>query len=282
MHALRHIASSDHEGVSVVVLLQSDTGRTHPGKPAADKHGPKELRPAPAIAEALGQAASRGDPQQAIKAVANAISRPRTSYRTYRESPQVKHLRRRAKQTRDGQQARVPWKQMWRLRAQEKEQWQRNLLSAVLREDWQALRVVKGEKQGQAWEAELTTTEGWEKDMRAHFSGIFAKMPGEQVKQGVGRIWDQLQRLCKQTRWRPFSLEELLLSSQTWARGKSTGPDGISYEALRLLTQHHHWEATLLEEFNDALYKGRAAPNTKKSITILLPKATGDRPDPSR
>ncbi|CAE7348502.1 unnamed protein product, partial [Symbiodinium pilosum] len=139
--------------------------------------------------------------------------------------------------------------------------------------DWQALRAVKGAKRTQVWEEELTTAEGWQTDMRTHFAGIFAKMPAEQVKQGVEVIWDQLQRACKRVRWRPFSKEELILSTQTWAKGKSTGPDGISYEALRLLLQHHCWEATLLEEFNDALYKGRSPPNTKKSITVLLPRA---------
>ena len=231
---------------------------------------PKELKSTPTVDEALAQAAPTGTPA-AEHTRSGECHHPKRNYRSY--SSQVKLLRRRAKQTRDGQQARMVWKQMWRLRAQEKEQRQRDLLSAVLREDWQALRAVKGAKRTQVWEEELTTAEGWQTDMRTHFAGIFAKMPAEQVKQGVEVIWDQLQRACKRVRWRPFSKEELILSTQTWAKGKSTGPDGISYEALRLLLQHHCWEATLLEEFNDALYKGRSPPNTKKSITVLLPRA---------
>ena len=230
VHALRQVASSDHERVSVVGMV----GRQQRGRRGGNQG--QELKPLLHVDRALDQAMhTRGDPQQNIRELAQAITQPKRSYRSYRESTQVKLLRRQAKQTRDGQESRMLWKRMWRLRAREKEQWQKDLLGAVLRG-------------------------GWQEDLRKHFEGIFAKMPLEQVRLGTQKIWDQLQQECKGVRWRPFSTEELMLSTQAWAKGKSTGPDSVSYEALRLLLQHPRWEATLLEEFNDALYKRRSLP----------------------
>ena len=273
VHPIRQMAVSDHEGVSVAILM---TGGQLGGDRRSIKqprHGPKELKPQEEIQQALREATRRkGGPQQAIQQVANAITRPKRNNRTYKESQEVRQLRKRAKQAREGQQARSLWKQMWRPRAKEKEACQRELLRAVLREDWQALRATKTAKRAQVWEEELTTQEKWEETMHAHFAGIFARMPAARVKEGLADIWEQLRQQCKTTRWRPFSLEEVRLSTMAWSSGKSTGPDGISYEALRTLLQQRQWEATILEEFNDALYKGRVPANTKKSITILLPK----------
>ena len=96
--------------------------------------------------------------------------------------------------------------------------------------------------------------------MHAHFAGIFAKMPAAEVRAGLAEIWDQLRRRCKMIRWRPFSQEELRRSAAAWATGKSTGPDGISYEALKTLIQQQEWEATILEEFNIPCAKDGSQP----------------------
>ena len=56
--------------------------------------------------------------------------------------------------------------------------------------------------------------------------------------------------------------------------GKSTGPDGISYEALKvIMRRHEHWETQIRAELKDALYNnGRMSRCAKDSTTILLPK----------
>ena len=132
---------------------------------------------------------------------------------------------------------------------------------------------------------ELTTQPEWEKAMKQHFQGIFAKKQPEEVQGKLRNIWDQLTRTCKQTRWRPFSREELAACAEAWAFGKSTGPDGISYEALRVMRMHESWEPRIREQFNDALYKGRCDQLDKKSATILIPKEMQPKewggPDPS-
>ena len=273
VHPIRQMAASDLEGVSVAILGARKQPRADCGASMQPRHGPKELKPQTKLEQALRETPRcRGDPQQAIQQMANDITQPRRNYRAFRESREIKQLRVQAKQARDGQQARILWKQTWRLRAKEKEAWQRELLTAVLAKDWQALRATKAARRTEVWEEELTTQESWKETMQEHFEGIFAKMPAAQVKTGLAEIWAQLQHKCKTTRWRPFSTEEVSLSTMSWASGKSAGPDGISYEAFKALLQHREWEATILEEFNDALYKGRAPANTKKSITILLPK----------
>ena len=111
----------------------------------------------------------------------------------------------------------------------------------------------------------------WEQAMQKHFQGIFAKQRAEQVRAAMQNIWDQLTRACK-NRWRPFSHEELMLCTNAWSGGKCTGPDGVSYEALRAMVLLERWEPRIREEFSDPLYLGRCSQLIKKSVTILLPK----------
>ena len=116
----------------------------------------------------------------------------------------------------------------------------------------------------------------WEQAMQKHFQGIFAKQRAEKVRAAMQNIWDQLTRACK-NRWRPFSHEQLMLRTNAWSGGKCTGPDGVSYEALRAMVLHERWEPRIREEFSDALYLGRCSQLIKKSVTILLPKETQPR-----
>ena len=90
--------------------------------------------------------------------------------------------------------------------------------------------------------------------MRDHFEGMFAKPRNRQREQ----VWRQLERRCKDTRWKPFSKVELALRTAAWAGSKSTGPDGASYEALT-----RRCGVGIREQFNDALYKGRLPPEGK-------------------
>ena len=108
--------------------------------------------------------------------------------------------------------------------------------------------------------------------MKTHFESIFRKQEGEQVKQGVQTIWRRLERRCKETLWEPFAPEELAATMGNWKGGKSTGPDGVSFEALKALYQDTQWRGAILHELNDALHKGRLPPDLKESITVLIPK----------
>ena len=265
---IRNVAASDHDAVMVPIL----TGRpTRTGK-TGSAHGPKQLKEGKIAQSILNNPPVTADWGHQIKQAACAIVENRKNYRGYRESLALKQLRRRAMQTTPSAQAREQWKQVWKIRRQEREAWQKGLLEAALAEDWQALRAIKTARRRYQWEEALTTQPDWEETMREHFRSIFAKQAPEQVRAEIAAVWEHLTTLCKTTRWRPFTSEELAKCTIAWAGGKSTGPDGISYEALRVMGMHDRWEPRIREEFNDALYKGRCSHLIKKSATILLPK----------
>ena len=127
------------------------------------------------------------------------------------------------------------------------------------------------------WIGNLTEEEGWQKRMKTYFEGIFRKQDGQEVRQQVQAIWRRLERRCKEQPWEPFTAEELTRLMSKWKGGKSTGPDGVSFEALKAVAQDEYWQHAILQEFNDALYKGRLPPDIKESVTVLIPKEAAPR-----
>ena len=53
------------------------------------------------------------------------------------------------------------------------------------------------------------------------------------------------------------TVDELLLVAQAWKPGRTSGPDGITYEALRLILENAEWGAWLCTFFNGVLRTGR-------------------------
>ena len=80
--------------------------------------------------------------------------------------------------------------------------------------------------------------------------------------------------MCKTTPICFFTAEEIALTATTRKKGKSTGPDGVSYEAMKgILAEGEQWSNQMADMYSDALYKG-CLPNTADSITTLLAKKT--------
>ena len=111
--------------------------------------------------------------------------------------------------------------------------------------DWRAKRTLDNHQARHGWEHHLLDDVRWQHNLHKHFSGIFHKAPME-------RSWARLQatrialtRACKQCPWKPFSRQELEMAATTWKRGKSTGPDGISLEALQAMMQDESWETRI-------------------------------------
>ena len=231
---IRNVAASDHDAVMVPIL----TGRPARTGKVDSAHGPKQLKDGRVVQSILQNLPATADWGHQIKQAACAIVENRKNYRGYRESSALKRLRRQAMQATPRAEARELWKQVWKVRRQERDGWQKGLLEAALAEDWQALRAIKTARRRHQWEEALTTQPDWEETMREHFHSIFAKQAAEQVKAEIAAVWEHLTTLCKTTRWRPFTTEELAQCTTAWAGGKSTGPDGISYEALRVMGMH--------------------------------------------
>ena len=122
------------------------------------------------------------------------------------------------------------------------------------------------------WVENLTEEKGWQKRMKTHFESIFKKQGRDEVRKGVQAIWKRMERKCKNTPWEPFSIEELAAAMAKWKGGKSTGPDGVAFEALKAICQDDRWKHVILQELNDALYKGKLPPDAKESVTVLIPK----------
>ena len=204
--------------------------------------------------------------------MARNITEPKRNPFRYVESKEVKQLRHRAMQQRHTPEARALWKQVWKKKKLHKAEWEREMLQGVLRNNWHALQARKRARKPQMWVGTLTAEEGWQKRMKHHFESVFRIQNGKGVRQQVHGIWKRLERKCKETAWDPFSEEELAFAMGKWKAGTSTGPDGVALEALRALHQDPHWRHTILEEFNDALYKGKLPGPVKESVTVLLPK----------
>ena len=73
--------------------------------------------------------------------------------------------------------------------------------------------------------------------MKTHFESTFKKQEKDEVRKGVQAIWKRMERRCKETPWEPFTIEELAAAMAKWKGFKSTGPDGVSFEALKALCQ---------------------------------------------
>eukprot|EP00439_Symbiodinium_sp_Y106_P080186 s907_g18.t4 len=108
--------------------------------------------------------------------------------------------------------------------------------------------------------------EHWQQQLGEHFRSIFAKPQPTQNSNRVAELRRQLRLKCKNTAWTPFTAEELLYTSATWANNKSTGPDGISHEAAKALLEYNIWKDRLLYPL------AKIPEGVDKGITALLPK----------
>ena len=272
VHQLRHLASSDHDAVVAHLRLKTNAGNHIRSRPT-EMHGSKQLKPGDVVeAQVRGSRLWKGDRIRELQQLAASITQPRQNPFRYVESKEIKQLRARAVRQRRTPEARSLWKEVWKRKKQHRDQWHRDLLQEVLRNNWHALHAAKRARKTAMWVGSLTEEEGWQKRMRTHFESIFKQQSGEEVRRQVQGIWKRLELACKHVPWQPFSFEEMAQAMKQWKSGKTTGPDGVSFEALKAIHQDDHWKGILLEEFNDALYKGRLPPKTKESVTILIPK----------
>ena len=259
VHQIRHLASSDHDAVTACMHI---TLRPAQRVPPTTMHGAKQLKGEEAVKQALEQSKSwRGDRLRDLKRAALTITEAKKNPFRYVESRDIKQLRAAAMRQRHTPKARALWKEVWKRKKEHKEQWQRELLQEVLRNNWHALHAVERSRKPTMWAGKLTEEEGWQKRMRAHFESIFKKQDGEAVRDQVRKVWRRLERRCKEQPWEPFSAEELTKVMSKWKGGKSTGPDGVPFEALKALNQDDHWQHAILQEFNDALYEGKLPPD---------------------
>ena len=114
---IRNVAASDHDAVVVPIL----TGRPVRAGKADSAHGPKQLKERKTVQSILQSLPATADWGHQIQQAACVIVEKRKNYRGYKESPALKQLRRQAMQTTPRAEARELWKQVWKVRKQERD-----------------------------------------------------------------------------------------------------------------------------------------------------------------
>ena len=213
-----------------------------------------------------------GDPHKAIADISARITEPAQRALKFRESRELKGLRRQAKILPPGAPCRDAWKTISRQLRQERKSWQAEMAKRAGSHDWNALRSLKAKSSKTNWAAALLDDPQWENQLRTHMSSIFCKQAPDCTRAAMQSMREEATCLCKSTPWRPFSEREMRLTMAKWKNHKATGPDGIALEALQLLFEHNTWRPKLAELLNDCLYRGELTPCIATGASVLLPK----------
>ena len=266
----RDIPSSDHE--AVLIVLQGDQPSSAPAK-QAPAWGPRPLR-FPPVPEDQVQSILQphGDIHRGLQEAAMAVTTTRTSAR-YRESVDLKKLRRQAQVTPPGTERRSAWKAVLRKRKEEHKAWMRQLVKQAGERSWASYRELKTQRRPhKSWEAKITDDPDWKESLLIHFKGIFAKEDPSAVRRTAKALHDQLTKQCKVVAWNPFREDELRPIMAKWKNNKSTGTDRISLEAVRYISLTRGGLGRLLWLLNDILYVSKLPPGLDDGLAILLPK----------
>ena len=271
VHEKRDLARSDHEPVSV--KLARPAPKLTPKSPKT--WGTRKLRRSDKVKDTLQNfAMTCTDPIKLIADLSVAITTPGRRLNVFRESPELRRLRRHILHMPAGDDRKMQWKALAKQRRAEHRQWQTEQLTWAGKQWWQSKRAVDNEKHDNAWELRLRSDERWRETLQKHFGGIFHKGDIVVVARRMEAIRHRITRRCKDFPWVPFSEEELKTVRKRWKNSKACGPDSISHEALKVLEQDDRWRAMLLYVFNDMLYTAAIPDCIEKGITVLLAKTT--------
>ncbi|CAE7744136.1 unnamed protein product [Symbiodinium sp. CCMP2592] len=271
--AQRDIATSDHEPISVP-LTQIRVHEGNIGGKAAPWSS-RTLRPGAVVDAILDQqAVTGGDPVTQIQKVAVAISKPGKNKQPFKESDALRALRRHALHTGPGEERRRLWKAARKMHQSEHRKWQQLAMQRVAELDWGMKKALVEQSRDHSWELNLTDSDQWKQELRDHFEKIFHRQKQVVVTAKIRGIMKKLEYRCKNTKWIPFTLEDLNEVKVKWKNGRSCGPDQVSHEALKAMLPHPIWGNRLLALFNDMLYTCRLVESIEAGATILLAKTS--------
>ena len=265
----RHIARSDHDLVWIQLATVPIPNKAKP------TWGARRFKPHTDINAIVGAPLKQEDTHAAISRMAQQVTVQGKYTSKFVESSALKLARQQAHRA-PPQDARAAWKQVNRMRKQELRAWHNNLVVRASQIDWYAYRTLSHLQRRDGWHHKLVDEGDWKQKMKTHFEGIFAKAPKARTARQLGDTRRALTALCKVTKWRPFTLDELKVATIKWKSGKSTGPDAITHEILRYLLNDDRWGNRLVHMMSDFLYKGELTEGVLKGITVLLPKTLED------
>ena len=202
------------------------------------------------------------------------VTKPGRRTEAYRESSDVRELRREALRLAPGNDRKQLWKAMQKQRRGERKRWLHNKLDLAGSGFWQAKKAADSDKHSNSWELRLLSEDDWRGDLQKQFLAIFHKRDVSDVDEKFQVILRDLSRRCKHASWIPFDSAELKAVRAKWKNNKACGPDSISYEALKILESTDYWRAKILYLMNDLLYMGDIPAAIERGITVLLAKTT--------
>ena len=165
-----------------------------------------------------------GDPHKAIADISARITEPAQRALKFRESRELKGLRRQAKILPPGAPCRDAWKTISRQLRQERKSWQAEMAKRAGSHDWNALRSLKAKSSKTNWAAALLDDPQWENQLRTHMSSIFCKQAPDCTRAAMQSMREEATCLCKSTPWRPFSEREMRLTMAKWEKPQSYRP----------------------------------------------------------
>ena len=119
--ACRHRAATDHDGVKLTLQLNIEKNRD---SSEVVTWGPRRLKLEGVVERTLCQPAPRAqDPRLSIANAVKAITKPGRTTLKYSESPELKQLRRAARNIPPGEEAKQAWKQVKKTKEQERKRW---------------------------------------------------------------------------------------------------------------------------------------------------------------
>ena len=101
------------------------------------------------------------------------------------------------------------WKSARKLQQKEQKQWKKTAMKKIAEQDWSVKKVLVEISRDHSWELSLTERDDWKTTLRKHFEAIFNKQQQGEVAAKMHAILHRLSCLCKQTAWKPFTMEDL-------------------------------------------------------------------------
>ena len=248
----RHEMSSDHDAVELQVVQLPQTRDPRPcklrkGVPVMPDKAAAQLRATapPSTGEGL-----------LVESVANLSQRlivPKESTR-FRESAHLGRLRQAAKRA-EGAASRALWKEVHSVRKSEKRKWLKSLTFWATRGSWGAWKKLFGSGPRKLWEPRLAQRyDNWTDNMTEYLEGIFFR--DSLAENDAARDEARLTLAVIPSPFCGFTMEEVQRVMAKWKSGRAAGPDGITYEALRIIMKDEVWGGFVLEELNDFLKLG--------------------------
>ncbi|CAE7549785.1 jockey\pol [Symbiodinium natans] len=264
----RHEISSDHDAVELQLVQL----------PHNADHRPRRLRTGvPVQPDKAKELLRKRQPPRvgegfllgAVAELSQRLIAPKSSKR-FQESQHLIRLRHAAQQARGGA-ARTLWKEVHSVRKSEKRKWLKHLTFWATRGDWGAWKKLFGMGPRTLWEPALIQRYvDWPTSMTEHMEAIFFR--DSQAENEEARDETRLQLAMLPGEYHAFSMEEVHSVMAKWKSGRAAGPDGITYEALRIILKDDAWGAFVLEELNEFLKLGFTTSDLYSTSTFMLAK----------